>query len=54
MNEMSDHQIGQPRLHDGWERLLRQGNGLLEQFARDNRFRIRQPKYNMEKRLSVR
>ena len=28
---------------DDWERLLRQGIALLEQFARDNRIRIRQP-----------
>jgi hypothetical protein len=28
---------------DDWERLLRQGIGLLEQFARDNRIHIRQP-----------
>ena len=36
---------------DDWERLLRQGIGLLEQFARDNRIRIRQPKRNMQKKL---
>ena len=36
---------------DDWERLLRQGVGLLEQFARDNRIRIRQPKRNMQKKL---
>jgi hypothetical protein len=36
---------------DDWERLLRQGIGLLEQFARDNRIRIRQPKQNMQKKL---
>src|SRR6267154_1156982 len=34
---------------DDWERLLRQGIGLLEQFARDNRIRIRQPQRNMQK-----
>src|ERR1700756_1142846 len=33
---------------DDWERLLRQGIGLLEQFGRDNRVRIRQPKRNMQ------
>src|ERR1700680_3786777 len=36
---------------DNWERLLRQGIGLLEQFARDNRIRIRQPQHNMQKKL---
>jgi hypothetical protein len=36
---------------DDWERLLRQGIGLLEQFARDNRIRIRQPKLNMQKKI---
>src|ERR1700733_3999607 len=36
---------------DDWERLLRQGIGLLEQFARDNRITIRQPKLNMQKKL---
>src|SRR5277367_3295071 len=36
---------------DDWERLLRQGIALLEQFARDNRIRIRQPKVNMQKRI---
>jgi PD-(D/E)XK nuclease superfamily len=36
---------------DDWERLLRQGIGLLEQFARDNRIRIRQPKRNLQKKL---
>ena len=36
---------------DDWERLLRQGIGLLEQFARDNRIRIRQPKQNMQKKI---
>ena len=36
---------------DDWERLLRQGIGLLEQFARDNRIRIRQPQHNMQKKL---
>ncbi len=33
---------------DDWERLLRQGIGLLEQFARDDRIRIRQPQYDMQ------
>jgi len=36
---------------DDWERLLRQGIGLLEQFARDNRIRVRQPKQNTQKKL---
>jgi len=36
---------------DDWERLLRQGIGLLEQFARDNRIRIRQPKQNLQKKI---
>ena len=33
------------------QRLLRQGIALLEQFARDNRIRIRQPKRNMQKKI---
>ena len=37
---------------DDWERLLRQGIGLLERFAQDNRIRIRQPKRNMQKKLN--
>ena len=37
---------------DDWERLLRQGISLLEQFARDNRIRIRQTKRNMQKKLT--
>jgi RecB family exonuclease len=36
---------------DEWERLLRQGIALLEQFARDNRIRIRRPKQDMQKKL---
>jgi hypothetical protein len=36
---------------DDWERLLREGIGLLEQFARDNRIQIRQPKQNTQKKL---
>jgi hypothetical protein len=36
---------------DDWERLLRQGIGLLERFARDNRIRVRQPQQNMQKKL---
>jgi PD-(D/E)XK nuclease superfamily len=36
---------------DDWERLLRQGISMLEQFARDNRIRIRQPQHNMQKKL---
>ena len=31
--------------------MLRQGMGLLEQFAGDNRIRIRQPKQNMQKKI---
>src|ERR1700730_17724195 len=33
------------------ERLLRQGIGLLEQVARDNRIRIRQPQQDTQKKL---
>ena len=36
---------------DDWERLLRQGIALLEQFARDNRIRIGQPKQNTQKKI---
>ena len=36
---------------DDWERLLRQGIALLEQFARDHRIRIRQPQRNLQKKL---
>ena len=36
---------------DDWDRLLRQGVGLLEQFGRDNRIRIRQLKRNLQKKL---
>ena len=36
---------------DDWERLLRQGIALLEQFARDNRIRISDPKQNTRKKL---
>ena len=36
---------------DDWEKLLRQGIALLEQFARDNRIRIRQPKENTQKKI---
>ena len=36
---------------DDWERLLRQGIRLLEQFARDSRIRVRQPQQNMQKKL---
>src|ERR1700733_593220 len=36
---------------DDWERLLRQGIALLEQFARDNRIRIRQPERNTQKKI---
>ena len=36
---------------DSWDRLLRQGIGLLEQFARDNRIRVRRPKENTQKKI---
>jgi hypothetical protein len=36
---------------DDWERLLRQGIGLLEQFGRDNRIRIYQPKRDLQKKI---
>ena len=36
---------------DDWERLLRQGIALLEQFARDSRIHIRQPKRNLQKKI---
>jgi len=36
---------------DDWERLLRQGIALLEQFARDNRIRISHPKQNTQKKI---
>ena len=36
---------------DDWERLLRQGIALLEQFARDNRIRVRQPQRDLQKKL---
>jgi len=36
---------------DDWERLLRQGIGLLERFARDNRIQILQPLRNIQKKL---
>src|ERR1700719_1701151 len=36
---------------DDWERLRRQGIGLLEQFVRDNRIRIRQPKQDLQKKI---
>ena len=36
---------------DSWDRLLRQGIGLLEQFARDNRVRVRRPKENTQKKI---
>ena len=36
---------------DDWERLLRQGIALLEQFARDNRICIREPKLNLQKKI---
>src|SRR5712672_230177 len=37
---------------DDWERLLRQGIGLLEQFARDNRVRVRRPQRNTQKKIT--
>jgi hypothetical protein len=36
---------------DDWERLLRQGIALLEQFGRDNRIRIRQANRNLQKKI---
>jgi hypothetical protein len=36
---------------DDWERVLRQGIGLLGRFAQDNRIRIRQPQQNTQKKL---
>ncbi len=36
---------------DDWARLLRQGIALLEQFARDSRIRVRQPKRNTQKKI---
>ena len=36
---------------DDWDRLLRQGVALLEQFARDNRIRVRKPKRNTQKKI---
>ena len=36
---------------DDWEHLLRQGIALLEQFARDNRIQVRQPKRNTQKKI---
>src|SRR5262245_55172866 len=44
-NEWETHRDAQLDYSHGdtWERLLRQGIGLLEQFARDNRIRILRP-----------
>ena len=39
---------------DDWERLLRQGIALLEQFARDNRVEIRQPNSTCRRKFSAR
>ena len=36
---------------DDWERVLRQGIGLLERLAQDDRIRIRQPQRNLQKKL---
>jgi hypothetical protein len=36
---------------DDWERLLRQGIALLEQFARDNRIRIAKPEQNLQRKI---
>jgi hypothetical protein len=36
---------------DDWERVLRQGIGLLERFANDNRIRIQQPQTNLQKKI---
>jgi len=37
---------------DDWERLVRQGVRLLEQLARDDRIRIRQPRRNLQVKLA--
>jgi hypothetical protein len=36
---------------DSWERMLRQGIGLLERLAQDDRIRIRQPRRNLQVKL---
>jgi hypothetical protein len=36
---------------DGWEQMLRQGIGLLERFAQDNRVRVPEPQGNLQKKL---
>ena len=36
---------------DDWERMLRQGIHLLEQFAKDDRIQITQPKQNTQKKI---
>ena len=36
---------------DSWERMLRQGIGLLERLAQEDRIRIRQPQHNLQKKL---
>lgn len=37
---------------DSWERMLRQGVQLLERLAQDNRIRIRQPRRNLQIKLT--
>ena len=36
---------------DSWERMLRQGIGLLERLAQEDRIRVRQPEQNLQKKL---
>jgi len=36
---------------DTWDRMVHQGVALLEQFARDNRVRVRQPRRNLQIKL---
>jgi hypothetical protein len=37
---------------DNWDRMVQQGVRLLEQFARDDRIRVRQPRCNLQVKLS--
>jgi hypothetical protein len=37
---------------DSWDRMVQQGVRLLEQFARDDRIRVRQPRRNLQLKLS--
>ena len=39
------------RSGDSWDRMVHQGVQLLEQFARDNRIRVRQPRRNLQVKL---